>query len=262
MEVPQYATAPLRGFLDHRKEVSRLLHLAMYGIEFLIGIPDAMEVVQDNDKDLIEEAQARAELAKREVERGFPLLHAHTVVSLWGALEAAIEDTAVGIMFNEPHHLKNEALARIKVPLTQFETLDKEERIRYLIAELERGAAGAKRGIDCFETVLRCVGLDGSADDETKKSLWEMHHVRNVLVHRGGIADRRLTESCPWLSLEPGKLVVIAHDKLGDYYNGTIVYASEVLIRICEKYGLDMTDVRQKQHSCPIHGKTHKCSHS
>ncbi|HSZ64316.1 MAG TPA: hypothetical protein VK828_21135 [Terriglobales bacterium] len=176
----------------------------MNGIALHQGIPQAIstlekyyEVVPSDEADGrvrkvnterdLKRAEADAEFAKKEIERGFPLLHAHTLVGLWGAFEAAIEDCVVGMLMNEPDVLRSEAFSKLRIPLAEFELLEKEDRMRVLLAEVGRGQGlGKRQGVDSFESLLAHAKLSGVVDPEVKKTMWEMHHVRNVSSWNGG----------------------------------------------------------------------------
>src|SRR5882724_12080636 len=102
-ELPKYVKTPLWRFLDYSKDSMRLLHMSMQGISIFTTIPKAVRVLKDIDdpgytpeerekrteefhQDLAN-AEAKAEFAGKELKEGFPLLHAHTLVGLWSALE-------------------------------------------------------------------------------------------------------------------------------------------------------------------------------
>ena len=202
--VPRYVANPLQGFLDYLKESMRLLHMSMRGIGMIRCVPNTLTVLgehaySENPSDDpvrrkeefhkgLKEAEALAKFAEKECDDGFPLLHAHTLVGAWSAMENAIEDALVGTLMNEPTLLQAEAFSKIRIPLTEFEVLEKDERMRFLVEELERGQGlGKKQGVDGFEMLLEHVTLGGPVDAEIKKTLWEIYHVRNVIVHRGAV---------------------------------------------------------------------------
>jgi len=250
-KVPDYALDPLEAFIAYIKESDRLLHVSMRGISALRGMPRAIEVlaaVRSGDESRSEEdgsslarAKADAAFAEKECEAEFPLLHAHTLVGDWGAFEAAVEDMVVGLLLNEPELLQSEALAKVRIPLAEFETLEKDERMRLLISELERNQGlGRKQGVDSFEALLERVGLSGSVDAEIRKVVWEMHHVRNVIVHRGSLADRRLVKGCPWLGLKVGDKVAVTHESLGRYAEGLCSYVIALVYRLGVRYDVDI----------------------
>jgi hypothetical protein len=249
--VPNYALDPLEAFLAYIRDSDRLLHVSMRGISALRGMPRIIEVLtevrsgdeprSEKDGSSLEQATADAAFAEKECEAGFPLLHAHTLVGDWGAFEAAIEDMVVGLLLNEPELLQGDALAKVRIPLAEFEALEKDERMRLLISELERNQGiGRKQGVDSFEALLERVGLSGSVDAEIRKVVWEMHHVRNVIVHRGSLADRRLVKNCPWMGLKVADKVVVTHESLGRYTEGLCSYVLALVYRLGARYGVDI----------------------
>ena len=157
-------------------------------------------------------------------------------MGLWAGLEVVIEDTMVSLLINEPEHLESQEFSKIKVPLAEFETMEKEERMRFLVTEVQRNlGAGRRHGVDGFEKVLEVVGLGGTVDDETKKAIRELHGLRNVIVHRDSRADRKLVEACPWLGLHPGDRVTVAIDTVRRYDTAVAQYASTLADRIIER---------------------------
>lgn len=66
-----------------------LLHMCIRGISGLRGIPELTKALMNLDDDIdekeIEEAEKAANFAQKELEKGFPLLHAHFIVSLMGS---------------------------------------------------------------------------------------------------------------------------------------------------------------------------------
>jgi hypothetical protein len=254
LNIPRYAANPLLGFLSYWRQSSQLLHVSMHGISIIRTMPRIVQILHDVDppdttadilegkhETLLEKAKAEAALAEKECEDGFPLLHAHTLVGMWGAFEASIEDMLVGILMNEPDLLNSGSLAKIRVPYAEFEALEKEERIRRLIDELQRSQGfGRKQGTDGFEMLLEQVKLIGSIPPEIKKTIWQLHHVRNVIVHRASLADGRLVRSCPWMNLKVGDRVTVSHAALIEYGNALAEYTHTIATRLAEHYEVDM----------------------
>ena len=259
-DLPDYAADPLRRFMDYARESERLLHISMRGLSMVQRAPQLLqalakvEPILDHDvpadkqaakaletQRSLELAKTDAEFADIEEKSGFPLLHAHTLVGLWGALEAAIEDMMVGILLNEPQLLQSDAVGKVKIPIAEFETLEKEERMRLLITEVERNCGYSKKfGVDCFDALLETIGVAGAVDPEVKKTCREMHSLRNVIVHRNSIVDRRLVSACPWLGLRIGDKVTVTHDDLGRYYRALIQYGLAITYRLGERYDVDI----------------------
>jgi len=59
-------------------------------------------------------ARVEAEFAQTEVDGGFPVLHATATVSLWGVLEATVEDVALAFLEHDSACLANPVLSAIR----------------------------------------------------------------------------------------------------------------------------------------------------
>src|SRR5437016_5050276 len=100
-------SAPLHRAREAVEELDRVLHLSIRGIAQLSKSAPLIEALENYDRvigtevDPVESerrialARAEAEFAQRELDRGFPILHSHATVALWGILEATIEDVAL-----------------------------------------------------------------------------------------------------------------------------------------------------------------------
>ena len=93
------------------------------------------------------------------------------------------------------------------------------------------------RGFGRFERVLEAIGMGGPIADDLRRALYEAQQVRNTLAHRGGVADRRLTDACPWLKLSPGKSLTITHRKFEYYQQAIRIYVINVLNRFLHEDG-------------------------
>jgi hypothetical protein len=62
--------------------------------------------------------------------------------------------------------------------------------------------------------------------------------MRNAIVHRGGKADRRLSESCPWLGLKVGDPIRVDHVKYGRYVEAAHKYLLECIQRTRVHFGV------------------------
>ena len=263
-KVPNYAADPLRAYLRYWDESSGLLYMSMQAIGALRGMPrliKALEAFPSYEGQeatskvhlTLEEATRHAEFAEKEVDEGFPLLHAHTLVGLWGALEVAIDDLLVGILANEPTLLQNDSFGKIRVPLADFQVLETDERMRLLIRELGRTpGAGRRQGVDQFEALLSHFALSGDVERQVKQDILEINHVRNVIVHRGSLADRRLTQCCPWMDLRIGDKVLVTPVGFRRYSQALESYVLEITYRVGYRYGIDtkaLVEEREKQNA-------------
>lgn len=248
---PGWATEAFTQFLDYSEDLNRILHLSTRGISMIRAVPKVVEVLakvkQDDDPSTVEErlekAKEEAELAQREVDTDFPLLHAQAVVSLWGGLESLIRVFLSRWITNEPKALGANQIKKLRMQFGEYESLDREERAYYVIDLLERELQSPlKQGVMRFETILDVFGLSGQIDEDVKKNLFEMYHVRNIIVHRRGLADRKLLNACPWLSLHVGDLVTIDRKCFRRYSNSVVSYIIELIVRVAVYFGRSRSD--------------------
>ena len=232
-----WARPPFERCIDYIHEADRLLYLCIQGLSHVSRMPALAKALADLDdasadaplgpekqRDL-DEIDACARFAQEEIDKKFPVLHAHTSIALWAALEALVEDLAMAWLLNEPDVLSHDQFARLRVTLAEYERLDKQDRMSFLVKELARSTnADFKLGIGRFEVLLEPLGLAGAIDDDVKRMLFELSQVRNVLVHRAGIVDRRFKEACPWIHVEIGSKLRIDHESYVRYYSAVYDY--------------------------------------
>jgi hypothetical protein len=242
-----WAQAPFYRFLSFVTEDHVLLHLSISGILMLSKHDKLAEVLyetRDNQEDVEEAAQLKesrrvAALARQEIERGFPLLHAHATVALWSALESLVEDIAVSWLANDPTTLQLDRVGRLKIPAADFELLAREDRLRHMAQLLKEDVKASLRlGSDQLDAVLDVLNLGGPVPEDTRKKLYELQQVRNVLVHRRSIVDRHLLSRCPWLTWQVGDTVIITTGALHDYDHAAQSYALHLINRVRSRCGL------------------------
>jgi hypothetical protein len=218
-----------RGAMD---EVDRVLHLSMGGISQIAKIVPLLLNMENY-------RQGWVEFAQKELDRGFPVLHSHAIVALWGILEATIEDFVIEFLEYNTSSLAHPSLASIRVPLAEFEQLDKTDRLRLLLAEYGcHSKADLKQGVTRFETFLDLVRLSGGVDENLRRNLFEHQQVRNAIVHRAGLADRRLVVQCPWLNLKVGGPIHVSHSEYLRYHDAMSTYLTELVIRTFVRKGM------------------------
>ncbi len=252
-KTPSWAIEPFKQFLSRTERLNDVLYLSMRGISGLQGMPKIVQVIaeieetvehKDTQKEL-EHANKCAELAKNEIKTGFPLLHAQATVNLWTLLEALFYSFLCNWLKNKQDSLLNDPIQKLRIRVGEYERLEKEERISYIVELLDKElGAGLRRGINRFEALLEPFGLSGSVPDWVQQSIYELAQVRNAIVHRFAVADRQLVDSCPWLGLKTGDEVVVTHEMFIKYTEATHHYVTELICRIAEKHGVDMSRSR------------------
>jgi hypothetical protein len=248
--------------LSNSKPVLTVLHLSVDGINQIAHSVPLVEALADLDRfdgkgddpadteHRLANIRERATFAQNELDNGFPTLNSHAVVAIWGVIEAFVDDLVATYLENDAKFLDSPLLANIKIPLAEYEQLERPERLRFLVSEYRRGAkAEFKQGVSRFEVVLDLVGLTGSVEDSTRRHLFELSHVRNVLVHRAGIADRRLASQCDWLGLATGDKLKISHEQYCRYRGAIQAYMLELATRVLQSRGYPREQAEQRLRS-------------
>lgn len=234
--------------MDYLKDTTRLLYLAIAGISRAAKSEELVRALIDYDVtrhqlsepteehlQQVERAREEAELAQREMDTGFPLLHGHALLGLWGAFEAMVEDFIVAWLCNVPESLQREEVSNIKIDLALFEAMTLEERMRTVARHVQRGEVGVGR----FETGLASIGLGGSVRETTRRALVEAEAIRNVWAHRAGIADERFLRRCPWYAATVGSRIDVSHEQFGRLSNECVEYVLTILKRCAQSFGVD-----------------------
>ena len=193
-------TDPFYRFSNFAEEADRVLHL---GIKGIVQISRQMPLLEalDNleriraERDMkpyepknFEVARIEAEFARQEIEKEFPLLNAHALVTIWSAMEALFEDVLVAHIIHRPEILKEEAFQKTRIPLATYEQLNQEDKARLLVYELQRALSSEQRlGLDCFEALLKVVGLSGRMEDGISRDIYELQQLRHTIVHRASL---------------------------------------------------------------------------
>jgi hypothetical protein len=174
---------------------------------------------------------------------GFTYLFSLAIVRLWGILEATIDDLAIDFLSKPDVCKEKNLIYNLKGPLLEFARASAEQQADYLCEKLKESVnARLKQGIGRFEAILEPIGLGGNIDDVARRILFELGQVRNIIIHKAALADRRFVESCPWLNIKAGMLLKInLHDfilyKVAAYY-----YLFLILIRTIELSGYKISE--------------------
>lgn len=229
---------------DFLHKTHEVLHLCMQGLDFVSkhpGIHEALLATMDgeseerirDEKRTLEACRKMAKSSQDEIDSGFATLHSQSIVALWGTLDALVEDLLTAWIRNEPKALQAREFQKIKVSVFEYEFFDEDQRAAFLVRELTRSLnADLKRGIGRFETLLAVVGLTGKIDKPFRRDLFELSQVRNILVHRAGIADEIFCSNCPWVGVKLGDAISMDHDVYIRYYKAVHVYMFDLMNRV------------------------------
>ncbi len=250
--------APLGDFFAAVNEAERSRRLAMWGLHELGGGFDAS--VPPPADPAAQAARERAALAQVELMNEYPFLNAMTLVALYSALDALVEDLAPEV-FKLRMRLQGSDLVQKAVDqhpadgaqLTGDQHKALEEAV-FLTMEQHVGQPKFGRvrgeGVLRYEAVLATVGLDAPADrpvpQDMDEALTEFSALRDVIVHRGGRVDGRALKAAPSLTLVEGELVRLRRADYLRYAAALRSYGMEVARRLLGKsvFGLNLAQWR------------------
>lgn len=228
--------------LKYIDETCKILNLSIRGI---ISVSTRIEATKklvelgEIDIETIERWKPGTEFAKEQVRKGFPLLFAHSLVAIWGSLESMIIDFIVSFINENPNYLENDIFKKIKIPLAEYELYDKEDRLYFLIRETERNLKlDYKPGVEKFEAFFNLLKIGGAVEKKIKKNLFELYHVRNLILHRSSIIDQKFINACPWRKENKGDFLQLGIDDFLRYRDAVVKYINiikERLIKIQKK---------------------------
>ena len=97
---------------------------------------------------------------------------------------------------------------------------------------LSNWKTGGSHIVDFMEIKLACFDMGGEVPEKITMGLIEMHALRNCLVHRAGIADKKFTEQAPSLGITVGEEIFINREMLTKYYQVAGEYGKLLFSRI------------------------------
>jgi hypothetical protein len=183
-----------------------------------------------------EQAEVIATFAKEQREKGFPYLYSLATVTLWSILETMVDDIAIDHLQNPQQCPDSKLLSELKGPLLEFVQASPEERAEFLASQLKQAVrASLHKGAERFESILKPIGLDGAVPEIVKKTLFELSEVRNVFVHRRGLADKRFRSNCPWFDAVAGKEISLTSSHFMRFHLASFWYALGMEARIARR---------------------------
>jgi len=152
--------------------------------------------------------------ADEQESKGFPYLYNLLAIRIWTILENLVDESAARRVRDPKIMMTLKGLEGLSVPLLQFLSAGEDARTEFIVDTIKQATKSRlKIGVGRFESLLEAVGLGGEVPDSIKRTILELSEIRNVLVHRDGVCDRRIVERCPWLTLNAGQQVAVSEEQ-------------------------------------------------
>lgn len=214
--------------LEYQHRLRVLLFVLKQGPQIMGVEPETrrrLEQRPDMDEDWRDFMLEATEVANAEKHGDFPQLNGFGASAVWTGLEDAVNTLIELYVRYEPRALQSGKLKELKVDLVAYLGLPEAERPSFIVRQLENKLGSPlKGGLGVFESVLDALGIKREIDKKTRDTLYELHKVRNCVVHRRGVADRKLVEDCPFLGLRVGDPVRITSERFEEYFTATYTY--------------------------------------
>jgi len=222
-------------FSEYAVDTIGLMQLTYIGIQQVHRLPQLVDILSPPDERLNEtETDAanrerrseNADLANKEIASGFPLLHAHSLMGLWGALEAMVDDLALLWLTTHSEVRGSAIFDRIKISVGSYERMSAHEQVAYLIEEAKSERRSAfSLGVGQFEGLLGELGLSGGVHERVRSLILEAQQTRHLMAHRAGRVDARFLSACPTTGYSIGDDIRISRDKISEFIMAMTLYA-------------------------------------
>lgn len=234
-EMPPQIAEPFEGLLAFVNEHDEVLALYASALNATTGHGRLKEVLENlrgaaANSNAVKAAYDFEAECRREMERGFPLLVAHSVVALWSILEATIPEFVRQIILSRPALAEGASFQKLKIPAHQVLGKNADQVAIVVVEEIERLLRSQTRwGMGRFDELLAAVGVGPKSDDETRKDLFELSQVRNLIAHNRSVVDDKFVEACPWLSWRVGEKIPINMKDHARYSMAVRRYSADIL---------------------------------
>ena len=237
---------PFQMFIDEIEKYDDILKTSILGLSVIKELPNTLDSIAKTQEELAtleasrEKLIQKAELAKNEIDNGFSFFYNQAIIVLYSMLEGTIKRFIINYFGIDGNLTKISQLKKIKISLSEYYKLNDMEQLEYLFQQYEKNETiGLQYGIKRFETLLKPIGFSGKVNNDISKNIFELSQIRNNLIHRGGITDKYLMDSCPWLNFKIGDKITISKDLYLLYGGSAIKYITLIIKRISEKERVD-----------------------
>jgi len=98
--------------------------------------------------------------------------------------------------------------------------------------------------------------LAGPTEASTSTKLFEMHQIRNVIIHRRSIADDRFVRHCAHLGYKRGDKVALTPKTVFEYVQAIVNYVTSLIQHLSES----LENADQSNHEGPKEAPTTKAT--
>jgi hypothetical protein len=202
------------------------LHLARKSI---VAHKDQSDVARIDR--LIAEQHKISSQAQEVIDADFHRINVHGIIGLWVAIEVAVEDTVV-LILTKALPAAQSALSALKRPPKIDDAGISEAEARRLYDRLQRQYREGQSVSEGYRLLLQALNISVEVPSESAKILSELNYVRNCLLHRGGIIDKRAMAEAQKLQLFPGDSLRLGNKMYGRYLDAATTFSHALLMGV------------------------------
>jgi len=177
---------------------------------------------------LIKWAAGQADWARKQKMSDFADINRHSIVSIWGALEACIEDTIVLILIND-HHRCYKLLLESGISIKEsYENGITESQARKIYKAIERKIRERYNAGEGFVNILKIFEIEVVINCQILLILDEINEVRNCILHNSGRINEKAAKKIPALEKHIYSEFIIDRKKCSEYFDSIRLFLSAI----------------------------------
>lgn len=177
---------------------------------------------------LLAEAPGLSKAAAELLQNDYAVINSHSLISMWAAVEVAVEDTVVLVLTKEASALSLVTNAGVKTTSFASGPLSYEDA-RRLYPRFEGKLRENLKVGEFYIKLFDVLGIKFSCSCHVLSKMEEINNVRNCLMHRGGIIDSRAAQSVAALRPFLDKQILITQARYHEYFDAISAFLVEMM---------------------------------
>lgn len=178
-------------------------------------------------------------IADKEIGDAFITSYSEAIVTIYSIVEAAVSNVARLIFPLVPEVAEHDKFKKASIPFAKIIGMDTENIYEYFYELYEREVTqGGKYGYNRFDAILKPLNIEtsGKLKNNQANDIFELAQVRNVVVHKLGIADKKFIEIFPNFGIQSGSRIVIKQEQFKKYYMACRDFVLAIVTSVEERF--------------------------
>lgn len=167
---------------------------------------------------LLSESPGDARFAQEEITKEFPKTRAHSSIGFWAAIESCVEEVMINHLSRVPDAYEIMAERFPNAKHKHNPRRSEEDNHRKYVKDVE-STLNEPNVVRRYQLLLGAFHLSPELQPAHVDVLTELSEVRNVILHRRSMVDRRFLEKCPHLKLSVGQKYSIDRETYLRFYD-------------------------------------------